>query len=595
MISFEEWQAMYAEIIAILKKTKSKNKSPPISKKIDNLFQELTDVIYDYHAIEFDAIQARFNVIDKIIFILEKVCAKNSIKNNENIMRILNAIKESGITDKINLLPFIIYDLIDTNQIDEAKQVLHSAFVNNYKTPITQWLIFFCCDNKYMREETCLCTIQLLHEINADFNSYNNDNETPLIAAAIRNDKISIIQALVAAGASIHQGKKNFSARNPLYFSAVKIKLNFVEFFLNAGADAKILIDNDETVMHILVSQRLTSDDNLQIIKLLYAAGMPIQSPTILTYAIKARNLNVIDLLLSLGASLYDGIALDVIKMNDAELLMHLSNKYNIALPRDIPKGCRLEMFQFCLAKNMSLNAYSLSDVVVLQTPEATCYCIDRDKNLIIQFDFIPCKLFSSIPGKCSLAHFAAAFATRDSLSFLITAGLDINACNQNGLSTLHYATVYNNTEALKILIFAGVDVNATDTQGKTALHWAVEDGMAMSTDHIPCAKILLYAGAEPTIKDKLGKKPLEYLYQAGPYADERIKAWNEAFKVTRRLASSMKSNSKEVASLSQLTTLFIANSKRHTRRLAYRKKIPLELSVNIEDVACELLTPPKM
>ena len=69
--------------------------------------------------------------------------------------------------------------------------------------------------------------------------------------------------------------------------------------------------------------------------------------------------------------------------------------------------------------------------------------------------------------------HCACWKDCREVAAFLIAAGADVHAHNQNdhwGTTPLHAAAHANNTAILPILLDAGADVNAKDASGQTPL-----------------------------------------------------------------------------------------------------------------------------
>lgn len=70
--------------------------------------------------------------------------------------------------------------------------------------------------------------------------------------------------------------------------------------------------------------------------------------------------------------------------------------------------------------------------------------------------------------------HCATWKGHREIVAFLIGAGIDVNAHNQNehwGTTPLHAAAHANQTAIAELLIEAGADVNAKDLNGMTPLH----------------------------------------------------------------------------------------------------------------------------
>jgi ankyrin repeat protein len=67
----------------------------------------------------------------------------------------------------------------------------------------------------------------------------------------------------------------------------------------------------------------------------------------------------------------------------------------------------------------------------------------------------------------------------RDSLEFLASRGVDVNARNDAGATPLHLAVSNNRLLVAKRLIGLGADVNATDGDGRTPLAIATAEGRA--------------------------------------------------------------------------------------------------------------------
>lgn len=697
MISFEKWQKLYLEILKFLQDEAIKNSNFLFKKKISkfttDLLERLNQLIFSYEEIQYKDKNDEqvVSLSETIIIAIDKLLVDESIKSNLSISNKLTYIKSEAIRIKLIQLPMVIYNLIKNNQANEARELLKSEFATENKDDISCQLILRFCTNHMDEDKSILC-IRLLKEINTNFNNQNiYADETILFATILRNPKLAIIKELVNSGAQVNLGCKYSNELTPLHIAACSGHVDIVEFLLQSGAFPNQIGDS----VKLKLAEK-KSDNYLKIIELLFNAGSKIlNNNSFMKLIVQHAHLRAINLLNSLGVSFYDGIAYDAIATNDLKFLTHLLSKYKISIPKDIPHRCELEMFQFCFYNKMSLKNYSLCDVVVLKTAEAAIQCYDRDKNINLQFNDISSFRLHGINGKCSFAHFVAAYSSPEVLAFFISKGLDINERTSNQLTPLHYATVYNNIENLKILILAGANINAQDNEGKTALHWAVEEGMAMSTDHIPCAEILLYNGADPKIKNNGGLNPRECLYTGGCHPEDRIKLWNKTFTLTKKAEIKFNNVSNEesydcclieienknqicdetllsnrskripllirendkyfiygdttgigdwkfseiinilseqkqylaqlpfkkeelvffshhlisltlknilkkghicsaIPSLSKLATLFIANSSKLTANLAYRNKLPPDLSEQIEKIASNYLAPKK-
>ena len=90
--------------------------------------------------------------------------------------------------------------------------------------------------------------------------------------------------------------------------------------------------------------------------------------------------------------------------------------------------------------------------------------------------------------------HCAAWKDNREVVAFLLSAGADVNAHNENdhwGTTPLHAAAHANNTAVAQLLLNAGANINATDMNGQTPLfHTTFHKATAV-------AKLLTQHGAQ--------------------------------------------------------------------------------------------------
>ncbi len=83
--------------------------------------------------------------------------------------------------------------------------------------------------------------------------------------------------------------------------------------------------------------------------------------------------------------------------------------------------------------------------------------------------------------------------------------GTDVNAQDNDGVTSLHNAAFNGHKEIIEQLIAKGADVNAKDNIGLTPLHLAAVNG------HKEIAELLIAAGTDVNAKDEDGKTPLDY------------------------------------------------------------------------------------
>ena len=89
-------------------------------------------------------------------------------------------------------------------------------------------------------------------------------------------------------------------------------------------------------------------------------------------------------------------------------------------------------------------------------------------------------ELINAYSGGSGLLHFAAIFAEKELVEFLIANGLEVDAERDiNGFTALHLAALRGHKKMINFLIEKGTDVNAKDYRGETALKMAVDDGHA--------------------------------------------------------------------------------------------------------------------
>ena len=106
--------------------------------------------------------------------------------------------------------------------------------------------------------------------------------------------------------------------------------------------------------------------------------------------------------------------------------------------------------------------------------------------------------------------HMAAAAFQPSIARLLVKKRAPLNAVNRRGAAPLHYAADANRwhpkaqAETITYLLSAGADVNAQDANGATPLHRAVRTRSAMAV------RALLAGGADVFLKNKNGSVPFD-------------------------------------------------------------------------------------
>ena len=122
---------------------------------------------------------------------------------------------------------------------------------------------------------------------------------------------------------------------------------------------------------------------------------------------------------------------------------------------------------------------------------------LDRMKFFIEELKLDPKQ---ETPNRVGIMHLAARNGVdAQTLLFLTSRGLDVNAPDGSGRLPIHYAAL----KSIGPLVSAGADINALDDQGRTALHWAVEEGR-----HDAVAELVRLQASVFT-QDRQGNTPL--------------------------------------------------------------------------------------
>jgi ankyrin repeat protein len=116
-----------------------------------------------------------------------------------------------------------------------------------------------------------------------------------------------------------------------------------------------------------------------------------------------------------------------------------------------------------------------------------------------------------------------------DVVKYLATKGIDVNAKDEYGNTSLHFAAGHDETvEGIKFLIDIGADVNVQNKNGNTPLHIAVgatwrhdEDGDYGDGDTAFVEILVCKAKADVNVKNKKGETPLHIAMEDDRYGHE--------------------------------------------------------------------------
>ncbi|GLT89223.1 hypothetical protein SLE2022_072160 [Rubroshorea leprosula] len=120
--------------------------------------------------------------------------------------------------------------------------------------------------------------------------------------------------------------------------------------------------------------------------------------------------------------------------------------------------------------------------------------------------DVVPAKGYKEVAGILEGGKELLTAARRgevERLRLLLHRGVNINYCDQYGLTALHAAAIRGNKDVVLMLVESGLDLNCRDNEDHAPLHLAVEGG------HLELVETLVDMGANVNIKSKRGATPL--------------------------------------------------------------------------------------
>ena len=293
--------------------------------------------------------------------------------------------------------------------------------------------------------------VQKLIDMGADINTIGKDGTTALLSATMVKD-IKAIKLLVENGAKINQN----GSYNPILLSAKMNNLQFVEYFVEHGADIE--------------------------------AKTP-EGRTAISGALNHGNIEMVKYLIREGAytSAVDNIGLEPIMFTKE--------------PDSLKKIKAIEQtLEYDLAGIKNNYTSLLMNTVGDVESDTVQYLIDRGQDV----NYINKK------GQTPLFN-ATYYGNLDSMKILIDNGANVDAyMNDSNESILTVAVGIakksaKNTKAVKLLVDNGVDINVVTAKGNSPLILAVQKGK------YKIVKILLDSGADISIVNNQNKSALDY------------------------------------------------------------------------------------
>ena len=395
--------------------------------------------------------------------------------------------------------------------------------------------------------------LSLLYDAGANLHIHNKKSGDTLLHSAVLHGQKEAVQFLLNKGVKVD--KKNHSGLTPLML-ATEIKQKELMMVLGkAGADPNAKLPSGKTLLQSVIEAADT-----EAIPLLAEIGANIhftdkQGNTLLHFCAEHGYTSALEALISTGADLHARN-----RMKEAPL--HLAVKHH-------QQQCILLLQQHGAVDDL-LTAAMLNDSATAQamlsngesvditdadgcTPmhiaakngytELACLLLQHgadalrpDKNKYSAL--ATARLAGHAECAQQMAHTAlqkAGIENTDSshifscieqgkastLSLLMAAGADPNACTPEGWSALHVATMHNKSACLEILLKYGANAQAAPASSFTALHLAVTNDMQ------ECLNILLQADIDINVRTDDGCTALHLATRVGNHQalQELIKA----------------------------------------------------------------------
>ena len=347
----------------------------------------------------------------------------------------------------------------------------------------------------------------------ADINAKNNDGGTAFYFAVLYKSSIDVLKYLISQGADINI--RNNNGWTPLHCAVLEGYVDAFNLLISAGADVNVLtipseIEANTTPLHIAALK-----NNVEFAKALIFAGADINRKnddgwTPLHMAVQEANLEVIKILVSVGVDINvkDKNGLTIIGLakhnGNAEIVEYISGILTQSVSFTEAEQKDIINFYMVIEKDIENVKKDIKEVdehgFTLLHKAAGAGLIGAVKFLIIHGVDINAKNKS---GDTSLHAVAWGTGNVDVAKLIISKNKTIvNSKNGYGATPLHIAVHKENFELVKFLISKGSDVNVSQKDGLTPLHFA-------TIGNIEVAKVIVAAGAHIDTKSNNGNTPL--------------------------------------------------------------------------------------
>ncbi|MCJ1450687.1 Ankyrin repeat domain-containing protein 44 [Mycoblastus sanguinarius] len=396
--------------------------------------------------------------------------------------------------------------------------------------------------------------VEMLITLGADFGYVNEEGETPLYGALIRNHE-AVVSLLLKNGPSLANCQLRLGLSgakdvfSPLHVTIRKHRdkaLPVAKVLLDYGADVNA---TDSMGLGALHPVKLMS---VELLELLLDNGADIDTKTPdnrtpLMLAVLGNKLELCKKLVARGADLSTkdlngwtalGIAAHNGQENLARLLIESGidvnsrqQKYGATALHLAAREGHIGVAKLLMESKIEISAVTEDGWTALHL--ATWEGHEKLAKSLIASGL-------GINGRASMGrtalHLAAEQGHNNIVKALISSKIDISAVDDNGYTAVHVAALGGHTKLVKLLIASGLDIDRRSNLGRTALHLAAERGddnmanaligsnvfvdardtSAQTALHLAAfganestVSLLLASGAEPNLFSHSGQTPL--------------------------------------------------------------------------------------
>ncbi|XP_063912691.1 ankyrin-3-like [Zophobas morio] len=174
------------------------------------------------------------------------------------------------------------------------------------------------------------------------------------------------------------------------------------------------------------------------------------------------------------------------------------------------------DLLKLLIKKGIHIDAQNKYGETVLQLA-----CLKGDQEIVEMALEHNASVNISNEGLSNALHYASRswWNNRDIIKLLIKKGIEVNAQNENGTTSLQLACGNGDLEITKMLLEFGACINIVDKQNHTALNYASK----LSTDNRSIIKLLIKKGINVSAESKNGTTALQFTCLNGVYENTKM------------------------------------------------------------------------